>query len=281
MESVFAKSTLNSNPTATPLSVATKDGSTNFDRITGPSSLTIALESAGFEPERSQESVSIRVENAGWKLPAEMTVDVENDRILCRMSLVKIDSTTINLGETLLALMTTSHRIANASFVVDADANMIQLQATIANRNVTSKRLNRELASMAETAIANSETWLKLKGKSTTAASSASDTLPTAASSPTTASIAGQWSASLPSNVSIAIEFKRDGTFKMAHVADSRSAVSSGTVLRDSNQLTLAEAGKDDVKFQIESITASVMNLRLINSTGKASTLIKFSKAGL
>ncbi len=299
MESVFAKSTQDlaaktsstkTTSTKAP-NAATNDGSTDFDRITGPNSLTVALRSAGFEPRRNREAVLIRVERAGWKLTTEMTVEVEKDRILCRMSLIKIDSATTNLGETLRALMTINHRLAEASFVVDGDANMVQLQAMIANRNLTSDRLTGELMRLADTAIENADAWRTLKAKSSVAADAVVTVSPPASAPMATQQIAGQqmfgqpifgqWLAGLPSNTSIAIELKEDDTFKMAHVAANRVAVSSGTVRRRSNRLTLSEQGKDDVNFQIESVTTSVMELRIVDSSDKSGRLIKFSKAGL
>ncbi len=272
MESVFATTAAASSK------VATQDGSTSFDRITGPNSLTIALRSAGFEPKPGKESVSINVESVGWKLPVAMVVDVEQDRVVCRMSLVRIEKDATVNGETLLALMTASNQIDDASFVFDSEEKMVYLRTAFANRDVTAKVLKSRLLSLADTAIVYADTWIKLKAASTPTSSKVSVNDSTLAAS-NSVSIVGKWAATLPSKASIAIELNSDGTFKMAHVAGKQSAISSGTLLRKADQLTLSEAGKADVKFQIQSITATTMELRVIDSSGKSGSLIKFSKA--
>ena len=272
MESVFATTAVAASK------VATEDGSNSFDRITGPNSLTVALKSAGFEPKPGKESVSTNVESAGWKLPVAMVVDIEQDRVVCRMSLVRIEKDVTVSGEILLALMTASNQIDDASFVFDSEEKMVYLRTAFANRDLTVKVLKGRLMNLADTAIVHAETWMKLKATSTLTSSTASKSdSETAAANPE--SIVGKWAATLPSNASIAIELNSDGTFKMAHVAGKQSAISSGTLLRKADQLTLSEAGKADVKFQIQSITANTMELRIIDSSGKSGSLIKFSKA--
>ncbi|WP_146513984.1 hypothetical protein [Rubripirellula amarantea] len=272
MESVFSQST------PTSADVATPNGSTSLDRITGPTSLTNALKSAGFNPQPNKEAVSMKVERAGWKLPVSMTVDVEQDRITCKMSLVKIEKDMANSSKTLLALMSASNQTANASFVLDSSDMMLQLRTTFTNRDITTKFLKSEMASLADTAIAHSDTWRKLKSSSTLTSTS-SATSSTSSGSSDYAPFVGKWSASLPSSVSIAIEFKADKTFKMVHLVGSKAAVSSGTMIRNASQLTLSEPGKADVQFQIESVTATSMKLRIVDSSNNPGTLLQFSKA--
>lgn len=276
MESVFAKSPAASTQVAIP------SGSDNIERITGPQTLTEALKLAGLQPKRSKQAVSITVNRSGWKLPTTMTVDVQNDRISCQMSLVTLDRTSKVDSEQLLALMSVARQTGNASFVFDSSKRMLQLRKTFGNRDLTTASLKSEIASLADTAIAHSEKWKKLSPKTnlksstqTTAVSTGNTTVRPTGS----VSITGKWAASLPSDGSIAIELRGDGTFSMVHVAGNQAAVSTGTLLRKSTRLTLSEAGKADVAFEIVSITATKMELRIVDSSGKSGRLLNFSKA--
>ncbi len=282
MESVFASSTAGS------IKIATQDGSTQFDRITGPNSLTVALKSAGFEPKQTDETVTITVDSGGWKLPVALTVDVLQDRITCRMSLVEVDKEASFSNSDVLALMSASDRIDDASFVFNREDNRVQLRTTLNNRDLTGNSLKNKLTSLADTAIVHSDTWLKLKSttSSTTPSPSTSQVATSSSESSTvpstsSVSVGGKWIATLSANASIAIELDSKGTFKMAHISGKQSAVSTGTLQRRADQLTLSEAGKADVKFQIESVTATEMKLRIVDSSGKSGRLIQFSKAKL
>ncbi|MGB7327540.1 MAG: hypothetical protein WBD31_21870 [Rubripirellula sp.] len=273
MESVFAKS-----GDASPV-VAPPDDSTDFGRITGPNSLATVLKASGFEPKQDKANVSFVVTRAGWKLPVAMKVDVQRDQISCDMSLTKIDADANVSSETVLSLMAASRQSNDASFVYDDKQKMLQLRCLLSNRDVTVKSLQDRMTALADVAIANSAVWMSLKA-STTLASSTATQSPSVVTKPNSQpTMTGRWGASLSGNASIAIEFRSTGTFKMAHVAGKQSAVSSGTVQRESNRLTLTEAGKPNVVFQIDSVTATAMELRLIDSAGKSGRLIKFSKA--
>ncbi|TWU59922.1 hypothetical protein Poly51_01950 [Rubripirellula tenax] len=277
MDSVFTTAAVASSD------VATRTEASGFDRITGPSSLTTALESAGFITKQNKERISIKVENAGWKFPVSMTIDVEADRIECRMSLVKIDPGSVS-SEMVLALMAVNKDVKDASFVFDGDEKMIRLQTAFTNRNVTTKELKRQLSNLANVAIAHSDTWIQLKTKSTPSSDSPTTAetrgTSTAASTPAgQASIFGKWAGSLPSDASIAVEFGASGTFKMVHLVGKKAAISSGTLVKNADQLTLSESGKADVKFQIVSVTSIEMQLRIVDSSGKSGLSIKFLKA--
>ncbi|TWU51627.1 hypothetical protein [Rubripirellula reticaptiva] len=272
MESVFAKSV-----TASPV-VATKNDSADFGRITGPSSLATVLKSSGFEPKQDKESVSFVVARTGWKLPVAMKVDVQQDQISCHMSLTKIDPDASLSSETILSLMAASNQAEHATFVYDDDRKMIQLRCLLSNRDVTMQSLQDRMTTLADIAIANSVVWMALKTSPTLTSISASRSPTDGKTLVSQASVLGRWGASLPSNASIAIEFSSNGTFKMAHVAGKQSAISSGTVQRESNRLTLSETGKPKVVFQIDSVTATAMELRLIDTAGKSGLLIKFTK---
>lgn len=270
MESVFAMST--------SANAATTDGSTSLSRITGPSSLFLALKSAGFEPKLNKQSVSINVESAGWKLPVTMVVDVEQDRVVCRMSLIRFENDATASGQSLLALLTASNKITDASFVFDSDEKMVQLRTAFSNRDLTVKVLKSRLLSLADIAIFHADTWMQLKSTSTLTPSAVAES-DSAVVATDSVSIVGKWAVTLPSNASIAIELNKDGSFKMVHVAGKQSAISSGTLLRQADLLTLSETGKADVKFQIQSVTATTLELRVVDSSGKSGSLIKFSKA--
>ncbi|QDT02500.1 hypothetical protein K227x_08770 [Rubripirellula lacrimiformis] len=284
MEAVFKKAG------ASVVEMATSDAVAGFDRVTGVGSLSQALESAGFDPQRKGQSVSVRVEKAGWKLPVLMDVDIQRDRIYCRMSLVTIDPDTVTDHASLLSLMAASNQAGDAHFAFDPDTKLIQLRTTFSNRGLTASKIQTRLTELAETALGQSDVWMALKpakSKSTAAGDTktAAESTEIAAADAKTSEddltpIIGRWSATVSADVSIAIDFVSGGTFQMVHVAGKQSAVSSGTVTRSGDRLVMAEKGATKMTFLIQSIETTSMELKIVDSDGKSGRLIRFQKSG-
>jgi len=289
MESVFEKNV--------PLtaSVASQGSGETLERVTGASSLMLALKFAGYSPKQVENRVSLQVEHAGWKLPVAMEVELEQDRIVCEMSLIDIpDSSKID-SSAILKLLEKSDAASGYFFAYDAKSKVIQLRSSFSNRAITAKQLKSNLIQMGTFADSHSEVWSKLKSKpATTVAESAGKTSTTTTASTTVSTTQGQtvsplnvslanlvglWGATLKSGESIAIQLSADNSFKLATVKSGKSSISKGKATLAGNKLTLIGDDKVTMNCTIAQVTSTKFQMAINDQNGKAKLTIEFVKS--
>lgn len=275
MESVFAK------PATPSASVASKATSDQFDRITSVSSLMEALKAAKLDPKEAKGRAKIELRHDGWKLPVALAVEVDQDRIVCEISLVVIDDTAAGT-QTLLDLLSLGDSVDGAFFAYDRDRKLIQLRSSFANRSITASQLKADLVKLAGFAQKHSDVWSKLKAKSKTPNSSSKTNpadLSRSKSSPQKLSLLGKWSASLSSGQVFAIQLTSDSKFQLVHLKSGKSTISKGKVTRAGDRLTLAGENAVTLNCRVEQTVADKFQLTILDSKGKATVKLDFKKA--
>lgn len=285
MESVFEKNTTLSS------SVASLGDGEKLERITGASSLMLALKFAGHTPRQVGERVTFNVEQAGWKLPVALEVEIEQDRILCEMSLIEIaDNTTID-SSALLKLLEKNDAVGGYVFVYDSKSKLLQLRSSFSNRAITAKQLKANLSQIAAFAERHSELWAKLgaKSKAKAADTSSTKTTGTAAAKPVTtapaqpavqlSSLVGLWGATMKSGESIAIQISADTSFKLATVKSGKSSLSKGKASLSGNKLTLVGDDKVTLNCTLAQVTAAKFQLAIVDDKGTPKLTVDFAKS--
>jgi len=289
MESVFEKNV----PLTT--SVASQGSGETLERVTGASSLMLALKFAGYSPKQVENRVSLQVEHAGWKLPVALEVDLEQDRIVCQMSLIDIpDSSKID-SNAILKLLEKSDASSGYFFAYEAKSKVIQLRSSFSNRAITAKQLKANLVQMATFADSQSELWSKLKSKPDAAITASNSKTATATSAATTtsttqiqttspvnvslANLVGLWGATLKSGESIAIQVSADNSFKLATVKSGKSSISKGKATLAGNKLTLIGDDKVTMNCTLAQVTSSKFQMAINDQSGKAKLTLEFVKS--
>ena len=285
MESVFEK-----NATLSTVVATLGDGET-LERITGVTSLTLALKYAGFTPKEKANKVAIHVDLAGWKFPANLEVQIEQDRIYVEMSLIELtDASTVDSKE-LLKLLEKNDAVAGYVFAYDSNAKLIQLRSSFENRAITAKKLKANLVQLASFAEKHAELWSKLKAKTSAkstepvkqvAGSSVSKpitTTPAAPSASTGLSLFGTWGAALKGGDSIALQIKEDLSFKLVTVKSGKSTVSNGKYTRTGNRLTLSGDDKVTLNCTVSQTVSNKFQLAIIDDKGAAKLTVDFQKS--
>ena len=150
MESVFEKSI------ASTRTVASQNNTGKLDRITGVSSLILALKAAGHDAQEENGRATFNLAHDGWNFPVSIGVQVDQDRIDCEVSLTKIGDDALVKTQTLLSLLATSDT-RGASFAYDREAKLILFRASLSNRSITASQLKADLAHLATVAEKHSD----------------------------------------------------------------------------------------------------------------------------
>ena len=276
MESVFEK-----NATLSADVASIGDGET-LDRVTGVSSLMLALKAAGFTAKQDNNRATIQVDHAGWKLPVTLEVQVEQDRIVCEMALVEIKDVTTVTTDALLGLLSSGDVTSGAFFAYDSKTKLVQVRTSIQNRAITARQLKADLLRLASLAEKHADVWSKLNAKpaaKTASAGSGTAGSSVPATSTTTFSIVGRWAAALSSGESFAIEFGSDSTFKLVTIKSGKSSVSKGKTTRVGNQLTLVGDDKVTLNCSVSQSAADKFQLAINDTKGVAKVKLNFTKA--
>jgi len=275
MESVFEK-----NATLSADVAAIGDGQT-LDRVTGLSSLVLALKAAGFSAKQDNNRATIQVDHAGWKLPVTLEVQVEQDRIVCEMALVEIKDVTTVTTDALLGLLASGDVNSGAFFAYDSETKLVQVRTSIQNRAITARQLKADLLHLASLAEKHADVWSKLNAKPVTKATSTGTSTASSvpATSATTFSTVGRWVAALSSGESFAIEFGADSTFKLVTIKSGKSSVSKGKTTRVGNQLTLVGDDKVTLNCTVAQSAADKFQLSINDAKGIAKVKLNFTKA--
>ncbi|WP_442505918.1 type III secretion system chaperone [Novipirellula sp. SH528] len=287
MESVFEKQV------ATVKDVATISDGETMQRIVGVSSLIQVLKAAGFEPSEEQGSATFKLNHAQWIFPVSMTVFVDEDRIACEMSLVKMEDDASFDKETLLKLLVSNTATQGGYFAFDQENKRIQLRVSLSNRAVTARQLKADLSQLAILAERKSDIWSKSNAKPKTESTVAAPTTPTNtakapnAATPTNAtnsaqtrfSLAGTWSASLKSGEAFALRLNSEGTFQLVHMKSGKSTSSKGKVTRADNKLTLIGDDKITLNCTVNQTVADKFQLAVNDAKGNVAIKLDFSKA--
>jgi hypothetical protein len=264
MESVFEKSA-SINPTA-----ASKNATGKFDRITGVSSLIQALGAAGFEASEENGRAAFDLNHASWRFPVSIGVLVDQDRIDCEMSLVKIGDSGQVTTPTLLSLLAAGDR-RGTSFAYNPKAKMIQVRASLSNRSITADQLKAKLLHMASVAEKHSEIWSKLKGQSK---SESVSTKPKQ-----DLSLVGRWSASIASGEAFAIEISSDAKFQLVHLKSGKSTVSKGKATLSGNELKLVGDSDLTLNGTVTQSSGDAFSLAINDAKGNVAVTLDFKKA--
>lgn len=264
-------------------------------RVTGSSTLVEMLTAAGFAASKGEGGVLVKLQHAGWKLQASMKTDVEQDRLTIAMPLAKIaDESKVDQSK-LLRLLTLGNREGDVFFAYDRASGMIELRRVMANRSLTSQRLQQELTEMATVAEAYEDAWSALGNTTKTTQKPAQNAEPKPAPRPTPKprpqsvqksqsspktqsapklSLVGTWSATLGAGEAFAIQINQNSTFQLVHVKSGKSVASTGKASRSGNQLTLKGDDGTNIIGTVTQTTANAFQLSL------GSAKLNFKKAG-
>lgn len=281
MESVFEKQV------ATVKDVATISDGETMQRIVGVSSLIQVLKAAGFEPSEEQDSATFKLNHAQWIFPVSMTVFVDEDRIACEMSLVKMEEDASFDKETLLKLLVSNTATQGGYFAFDQENKRIQLRVSLSNRAVTARQLKADLTRLAILAEQKSDIWSKSNATPKTESTVAVPTTTTNTAKPTNAtnagktrfSLAGTWSASLNSGEAFALRLNSEGTFQLVHMKSGKATSSKGKVSRSGNSLTLIGDDKITLNCTVNQTVADKFQLAVNDAKGNVAIKLDFSKA--
>ncbi len=285
MESVFEK-----NAPITSTSVATLNDGEKLERITGTASLMLALQFAGFTPKEVGERVTFHVEQASWKLPVSMIVELEQDQIVCELSLIEIPESGTVDADGLLKLLAKNDAVAGYFFAYDTKSKLLQLRSSFSNRGLSAKQLKTNVVRIAAFADSHSELWSKLKSKpatkvadSKTPSASTSTVNKPATSTPSTnvqlSSLVGLWGATIKSGETIAIQISADGAFKLATVKSGKSSLSKGKATLAGSKLTLVGDDKVTLNCSVSQVTATQFQLSINDDKGTAKLTVPFQKS--
>ena len=275
MESVFEKQV------ATVKDVATISDGETMQRIVGVSSLIQVLKAAGFEPREEQGSATFKLNHAQWIFPVSMTVFVDEDRIACEMSLVKMEDDASFDKETLLKLLVSNTATQGGYFAFDQQNKRIQLRVSLSNRAVTARQLKADLTQLAILAERKSEIWSQNNAPAKTESTATTPTKPTNStnSAKNHFSLAGTWSASLTSGEAFALRLNSEGTFQLVHVKSGKATSSKGKVTRADNKLTLIGDDKITLNCTVNQTVADKFQLAVNDAKGNVAIKLDFTKA--
>jgi hypothetical protein len=284
MESVFEK-----NAPITSTSVASLSDGEKLERITGTSSLMLALKFAGFTPKEAADKVTFHVEHASWKLPVSMAVELEQDQIVCELSLIEISEAGTVDSDALLKLLEKNDAVSGYFFAYNAAKKLLQLRTSFSNRGLSAKQLKSNVIQLAAFADSHSELWSKLKSKpaakaaetNTTGKTTTTATKPATTPSTTVqlSSLVGLWGATIKSGETIAIQVSADGAFKLATVKSQKSSLSKGKATLAGNKLTLVGDDKITLNCTVSQVTATQFQLAINDEKGTAKLTILFKKS--
>jgi len=275
MESVFEKQV------ATVKDVATISDGETMQRIVGVSSLIQVLKAAGFEPSEEQGSATFKLNHAQWIFPVSMTVFVDEDRIACEMSLVKMEDDASFDKETLLKLLVSNTATQGGYFAFDQQNKRIQLRVSLSNRAVTARQLKADLTQLAILAERKSEIWSQNNAPAKTELTATTATKPTDStnSAKNHFSLAGTWSASLTSGEAFALRLNSEGTFQLVHMKSGKATSSKGKVTRADNKLTLIGDDKITLNCTVNQTVADKFQLAVNDAKGNVAIKLDFTKA--
>ncbi len=274
IESVFDKGL------ATGDQVASLGDGAMLERITGANSLSLSLTAAGFTPKRDGDAVTIQVDHAGWKLPMTLVVQIEQDRIVCELSLVKVDDKTQLASDSLLGLLAAGDAVGGAFFAYDDNKKLISLRSSLKNRAITARQLKQDLEQLAALAEQHASVWSKLGKKAQPVP--VEKAMPEETNQNTSAprfSLVGRWGATLRGGESIAIQITKEAKFQLVHLKSGKSSQSKGVAARSGDQLTLTGDDKVTLKGKVTQTTADKFQFTILDGKGKSQTTLNFSKA--
>jgi hypothetical protein len=270
MESVFEKSV------AATKAVASQSNTTKLDRITGVSSLILALKAAGLDAQEENGRATFKLDHGSWSFPVSIGVQVDKDRIDCELSLIKISDDTLVTTQTLLSLLA-SGDTRGASFAYDREEKLILLRASLSNRSITASQLKADLVHLASVAGQHSNIWLSLKAETKT--NSPQTNSPQTNSPQQKLSLIGRWSAALKSGEAFAIQIASDSKFQLIHLKSGKSTISKGKATRSGAQLKLV--GDDNVTLNctVTQTTSDAFQLAVKDAKGNVAVTLNFKKA--
>ncbi|TWU38321.1 type III secretion system chaperone [Novipirellula artificiosorum] len=269
MESVFEKNI------ETVKQVAVIDKDQRIGRITSTALLVRTLTAAGFDAKAVDNKAKFQLKHAGWLFPVSMTVNVDQDRIGCEMSLAKVDENQPLDKETLLQLLTAGDAASGAFFAYEPESKRIQLRWSFDNRGLTATDLKTAVLKRANFADQNAKLWSPTKQERDAASSPKTNS----SQENTWFSLVGSWSASLPGGEAFAIQISSDARFQLVHLKSGKSTVSKGKASRSGNNLTLAGDDKTTLNCQVSNSSADKFRLSVIDAKGNAAVNLDFKKA--
>jgi hypothetical protein len=265
MESVFEK------PAPVTKRVASQSNAAKLERITGVSSLILALKAAGLDPQEQSGRATFELDHDGWSFPVSIGVQIEQDRIDCELSLIKISDNTTVKTQTLLSLLA-SGGTRGASFAYDREEKLILLRASLSNRSITASQLKADLVHLATVAGQHSDVWLSLKAET-------KNDSPTTNSPQQKLSLIGRWSAALKSGEVFAIQIASDSKFQLVHLKSGQSTISKGKATRSGAQLKLVGDNNVTLNCTVTQTTSDAFQLAVKDAKGNVAVTLNFKKA--
>jgi hypothetical protein len=242
-----------------------------LERITGVSSLILALKAAGMDPQEQNGRATFELDHDGWSFPVSIGVQIEQDRIDCELSLIKIGDNALIKTQTLLSLLA-SGDTRGASFAYDREEKLILLRASLSNRSITASQLKADLVHLATVAGQHSNVWLSLKAET-------KNDSPETSSPQQKLSLIGRWSAAQKSGEAFAIQIASDSKFQLIHLKSGKSTISKGKATRSGAQLKLV--GDDNVTLNctVTQTTSDAFQLAVKDAKGNVAVTLNFKKA--
>ncbi|MEM8669434.1 MAG: hypothetical protein AAGG48_18055 [Planctomycetota bacterium] len=298
MESVFQAS-----PSLKP--VASKNTSGSLDRVTSVDSLVRALTAAGMEARESNGRAALTFNHAGWKFPVSISVNIDQDRLDCRFTLIRIGDVKSVSTQKLLQLLASGDGLGT-SFAYDSASKTIQVRASFSNRSITANELKSDLVQMARLAAKHADVWSSLTGSansnSASSSSSASNSNATTNSPPmsnrtprpesgagvtsppsrvstSVASLVGRWSAYVANDEAFAIKISADSRFQLVHLKSGEPTLSKGNITRSGQQLKLIGDGDLTLDCTVAQSNANAFALAIKDANGNVAMKLNFKKA--
>lgn len=278
MDAVFASSS--TDFAGTPASVTSLGDS----RIMGITSLTRALKTAGFMPQKDEQKATISVQYGVNEFVFQISVDPQKDLLQFEVPVRKITSTdplSLNQMTNLLAAGENDRRMHFAYNKIESE---IRVSFRMSTRSVNTATLKATIESIAIFADEHADAW-KTNVASVTADSSA-DSEPSSVAVSTVSqtsssldSLVGMWSANVSAGQAFAIQIAADSVFQLVHMSNGKSTVSKGKVTLAGPRLTLAGEGNVSLTGKLSSVTKDAFQLDITGADGKVALALNFKKA--
>ncbi len=260
--------------------VAKRAESSSVNRVTGISALTQIVKAAELKHTVEDNEITVRLESAGWAFPVKLTVDVERERIIAVLSLVALPKKASIDQDKLIRLMSAGDASQSAFFAFDTDQNLIQLRASLANRNVTASSFSGDLARLARFADGQSELWSSLSPKSASKTQNPPKTATNPKTQPTggDSAMVGQWTAAVSNTEAFAVQFDGNGRFALVHLKSGKSTTSKGKTIRNGESLALQGDDGTKLNCKIRFRTTKEFALAILDGKGKTAVELTFKR---
>lgn len=261
----------------------------NQPTVADPPAWQRLLTEAGCQSAAVQNAAATASIVAGkWSFPLQLSLAEDNQRLELVLGLATVSQSTAFPAERLLQLLEENARHAPRQFVYHAVRQRLELQVTLHSRELTSQDLRDQIDGLTRLALQTEARWnLSVQtaaaagGTAIPGSTPAGSSTPGGGSTPTSVTTAtatirltdltGRWSARRSDTEAFALQISTDGTFRLVHVRQGRTAQSTGRCAVAAERLTLTGADGSQLAGSLRLTSASEFQFQP-DSAGQAST---------